>query len=145
MHAADHPSLLFGTKLLVSYGERQTIVGVTDWGPYAGDRDLDLSQAAAKEVRLNAVDAEEVDVRVVANSVGYGSTTSKSHEGKDREGGRHTGKRHAPARMSLSQNFGHVVYTILEVIDQLPPIILAIYSSFIEPFKKRGGRTGGCH
>ncbi len=59
--------------------------GVTDWGPYAGDRDLDLSQAA-KEVGLNAVDAEEVDVRVVASSVGYVSTTSKSHEGKDREG-----------------------------------------------------------
>ena len=94
---------------------------------------------------MNAVDAEEVDVRVVANSVGYGSTTSKSHEGKNREGGRHTGKRRAPARMSLYQNFGHVVHTILEVIDQLPPIILAIYSSFIEPSKKRGGWTGGCH
>ena len=77
MRAADHPSLLFGTKLLVSYGERQTIVGVTDWGPYAGDRDLDLSQASAKEVGLNAVGADEVDVRVVASSVGYGSITSK--------------------------------------------------------------------
>lgn len=84
-------------------------------------------------------------MRVVASSVGYGSTTSKSHEGKDRERGRHTRKRRAPARTSLSQNFGHVVHTILEVIDRLPPIILPRYSSFIEPPKKRGVRTGGCH
>ncbi len=144
MRAAAHPSLPFGTKLFVTYGERQTVVGVTDRGPYPGDRGLDLFQAA-KEVGLNAVDTEEVDVRVVASSVGYGSTTSKSHEGKDRERGRHTQKRRAPARTSLSQNFGCVVHTILEVIDQLPPIILAIFSSFIEPSKKRGGRTGGCH
>jgi rare lipoprotein A (peptidoglycan hydrolase) len=59
-------------------------VGVKDRGPYAGDRGLDLSQAA-KKVGLNAVGADEVDVRVVASSVGYGSTTSISHEGKDRE------------------------------------------------------------
>jgi hypothetical protein len=51
---------------------------------------MDLSQAA-KEVGLNAVGAEEVEVRVVASSVGYGRTTSKSHEGKDRERERHTG------------------------------------------------------
>ena len=68
-------------------------MGVTDRCPYAGDRGLDLFQAA-KEVGLNAVGADEVGVHVVASSVGYGSTTSKSHEsttsksyeGKDREG-----------------------------------------------------------
>ncbi|MBD0356650.1 MAG: hypothetical protein ICV57_05655 [Rubrobacter sp.] len=46
-------------------------------GPLRWRPGLDLSQAAAKEVGLNAVGAEEVDVRVVASSVGYGSTTSK--------------------------------------------------------------------
>ena len=54
--AATHPSLPFGTKLRVIYGERQTVMGVTDRGPYAGDRGLDLFQAA-KEVGLNAVGA----------------------------------------------------------------------------------------
>ena len=53
---AAHPSLPFGTKSFVTYGERQTVVGVTDRGPYAGDRGLDLFQAA-KEVGLNAVGA----------------------------------------------------------------------------------------
>ena len=64
--AAAHPSLPFGTQLLVTYGGRKTVVEVTDRGPYVGDRGLDLSKAAAEEVGLTAAGADSVDVQVLA-------------------------------------------------------------------------------
>lgn len=38
-----HKTLPFGTKLLVRNGEASAVFTVTDRGPYAGDRELDLS------------------------------------------------------------------------------------------------------
>ena len=48
-HTAAHPNLPFGTELLVTYGGRQAVVRVTDRGPYADGRSLDLSRAAAEK------------------------------------------------------------------------------------------------
>ena len=55
----------FGTKLLVSYGGYSTVVEVTDRGPYAGGRELDLSQVAADEIGLTYVGVDYVDVQVI--------------------------------------------------------------------------------
>ncbi len=65
---AAHRSLPFGTELLVRYGGRETVVKVTDRGPYVGGRSLDLSQAAAEEIGLIAAGADSVDVQVLAGS-----------------------------------------------------------------------------
>ena len=64
-HTAAHPSLPFGTELLVTYGGRQAVVRVTDRGPYADGRGLDLSRAAAEKIRLTGAGADTVDVRVL--------------------------------------------------------------------------------
>lgn len=56
MHAltAAHPTLPFGTRLLVTYGKtaRSATVTVTDRGPFVRGRQLDLSMAAANAVGL---------------------------------------------------------------------------------------------
>ena len=64
-HTAAHPNLPFGTELLVTYGGRQAVVRVTDRGPYADGRGLDLSQAAAEKVGLTVAGADMVDARVL--------------------------------------------------------------------------------
>jgi rare lipoprotein A len=64
-YTAAHPNLPMGTDLLVSYGGESVVVRVNDRGPYAGGRDLDLSQAAAEEIGLTAVGTDVVDVRVL--------------------------------------------------------------------------------
>jgi rare lipoprotein A (peptidoglycan hydrolase) len=64
-HTAAHPSLPFGTELLVTYGGRQAVVRVTDRGPYADGRGLDLSRAAAEKIGLTAAGADTVDVRML--------------------------------------------------------------------------------
>jgi peptidoglycan lytic transglycosylase len=73
-YTAAHRSLPFGTKLLVTYGQRQTVVRVTDRGPYVAGRDMDLSQAAAQEIGLTTAGADAVDVRVLNGSEGQGAT-----------------------------------------------------------------------
>lgn len=62
---AAHPTLPFGTRLLVTYGGEQVVVTVTDRGPFVGGRGLDLSQAAAEEIGLTAAGADVVDVQVL--------------------------------------------------------------------------------
>lgn len=79
-YTAAHRSLPFGTKLLVTYGDQQAVVRITDRGPYVEGRDIDLSQAAAEEIGLTAAGADAVDVRVLAGSAG-----SRSPE-KQRDG-----------------------------------------------------------
>ncbi len=72
-YTAAHRSLPFGTKLLVTYGQRQTVVRVTDRGPYVAGRDMDLSQAAAQEIGLTTAGADAVDVRVLNGSEDQGA------------------------------------------------------------------------
>ena len=62
---AAHPSLPFGTQLLVSYGGKRVIVTVNDRVPYSSDSDLDLSWAAAKAIGLIEVGTAVVDAVVV--------------------------------------------------------------------------------
>jgi rare lipoprotein A (peptidoglycan hydrolase) len=87
-YTAAHPSLPFGTELLVTYGGRQMVVKVADRGPFSGDRDLDLSQAAAEHIGLTATGTDAVDVRVLTNSdsqeysssSGYAYASRKEHD-----------------------------------------------------------------
>ena len=72
-YTAAHRSLPFGTKLLVTYGQRQTVVRVTDRGPFVAGRDIDLSQAAAQEIGLTTAGADAVDVRVLNGSEDQGA------------------------------------------------------------------------
>ena len=72
-YTAAHRSLPFGTKLLVTYGQRQTVVRVTDRGPFVAGRDIDLSQAAAQEIGLATAGADAVDVRVLNGSEDQGA------------------------------------------------------------------------
>lgn len=67
-YTAAHPNLPFGTELLVTYGEQQTVVRVTDRGPYAEGRGIDLSRAAAQDIGLTTAGADAVDVRVLDDS-----------------------------------------------------------------------------
>ena len=53
-----------GTELRVCYAAC-TVVRVNDLGPYAAGVDLDLSQAAAKEIGLIAAGTDVVDVQVL--------------------------------------------------------------------------------
>jgi rare lipoprotein A len=62
---AAHPSLPFGTKLLVSYGGKSVIVTINDRIPYESDSDLDLSWAAARAIGLTEVGTAAVEAGVV--------------------------------------------------------------------------------
>ena len=62
---AAHPSLRFGTKLLVSYGGSSVTVTVNDRLPYESDSDLDLSWAAARAIGLTEVGTALVDAKAV--------------------------------------------------------------------------------
>src|ERR671917_306698 len=51
-YTAAHKTMQFGSQLLVSYGGRSVQVTVNDRGPYVGQRNLDLSKGAAKDLGL---------------------------------------------------------------------------------------------
>jgi rare lipoprotein A (peptidoglycan hydrolase) len=59
---AAHKSLPFGTKLEVAYAGESVRVTVTDRRPHVVGRDLDLSLAAARQIRLT--EPGEAPVRV---------------------------------------------------------------------------------
>jgi rare lipoprotein A len=62
---AAHPSLPFGTRVRVTRmdGERRAVtVRINDRGPYADDRIIDLSEAAAR--RIGMIEEGVVEVRV---------------------------------------------------------------------------------
>lgn len=60
-YTAAHPTLPFGTLLQVCYADC-VVVRVNDRGPYAGGRDIDLSQGAAEAIGLTYVGTDYVDV-----------------------------------------------------------------------------------
>jgi rare lipoprotein A len=78
-YTAAHPSLPFGTELLVTYGDQQTVVRVTDRGPFVAGRGLDLSQAAAEKLGLTAAGADAVDMQVL----GASSAGNEAHPSND--------------------------------------------------------------
>ncbi len=51
-YTAAHKTLPLGTELVVTYRDRSVPVRVNDRGPYVANRELDLSQAAAREIGL---------------------------------------------------------------------------------------------
>ena len=51
-YTAAHRTMPLGTRLLVSYRGESVRVTVNDRGPYVAGHDLDLSLAAAREIRL---------------------------------------------------------------------------------------------
>jgi rare lipoprotein A len=61
-----HRTLAHETLLLVSYGDRQAVVMVTDRGPYVEGRDFDLSRAAAEYLGL-ALGTVTAEVLVVGD------------------------------------------------------------------------------
>jgi len=65
---AAHPSLPFGTKVLVSYGGKSVIVTINDRMPYESDSDLDLSWAAAQAIGLTEIGTAVVDAGVVVET-----------------------------------------------------------------------------
>src|SRR3954466_7539912 len=62
--AAAHPSLPFGTRVLVENlkNGRETTVVITDRGPFTGGRVIDLARAAAKQLAF--VDGGLAHVRI---------------------------------------------------------------------------------
>lgn len=67
---AAHPSLPFGTQVRVTNetnGE-EVIVRINDRGPYAGDREIDLSRQAAQEIGLIRSGVSHVTIEVLANA-----------------------------------------------------------------------------
>jgi rare lipoprotein A len=73
---AAHRTLPLGTRLIVSYGGRSVEVVVNDRGPYAGGRDLDLSQGAAEYLGLTQAGVDYVDYAPAGGSGGYGAGDS---------------------------------------------------------------------
>lgn len=69
-YTAASPDLAIGATLLVTRGDRRVIVRVNDRGPYAGDRDLDLSRAAAEELAIIDSGSAVVDTRLLPFSGG---------------------------------------------------------------------------
>jgi rare lipoprotein A len=61
-YTVAHKTLPLGTELEVSYGGNSVLVTVNDRGPLPGERDLDLSQAAAEELGLTGLGVDYVQV-----------------------------------------------------------------------------------
>lgn len=62
---AAHPTLPLGTKAEVKNEKtgKKVDVTITDRGPYAGDRDIDLSKAAAKKIGMAKDGAAPVEIK----------------------------------------------------------------------------------
>ncbi len=83
---AAHKTMPLGTELTVTYAGRSVDVVVNDRGPYAGGRDLDLSQGAAEYLGLTAAGVDWVDYEV-AGSGGYGGGNGYGGGGGNGYGG----------------------------------------------------------
>ena len=65
---AAHPSLAFGTLLHVCLGRHCVAVVVNDRGPFVRGRELDLSLAGAKALRITHIGVEGAGRRTAAAS-----------------------------------------------------------------------------
>jgi rare lipoprotein A len=66
---AAHQALPMGTDLIVSYGGKSVPVTVNDRGPYYGQRELDLSEGAAKALGFIKPGVDYVDVTCVNGGI----------------------------------------------------------------------------
>lgn len=87
---AAHPKLPFGTRVRVTRvgGERERAVTVriNDRGPYADDRIIDLSEAAAEKIGMIEDGVVEVRIEVLELPSGEQVTSSRAEESSS-EGG----------------------------------------------------------
>jgi len=77
-YTAAHKTLPLGTDLVVNYGGRSVQVTVNDRGPYVGGRELDLSQAAARDLGLTRVGVDYVEY-TYAGGRGYDTGYSANY------------------------------------------------------------------
>lgn len=85
---AAHPNLPFGTRVRVTRlnGGESVTVRINDRGPYADDRIIDLSEAAARKIGM--IDEGVVDVRLeVVSHPSDSRVTSSSRSGGDSNSG----------------------------------------------------------
>lgn len=77
---AAHRQLPLGTKVEVTNttNDSVAVVEITDRGPYAGDRIIDLSRAAAKELNFIQNGKTNVSLEVVKPAEGYSVSDSVS-------------------------------------------------------------------
>lgn len=82
---AAHPSLPFGTKVRVTrIGDEKSksvTVRINDRGPYADDRIIDVSEAAAQQLGMIEEGIVEVRLSVVERPAGRESTSDRSESG----------------------------------------------------------------
>src|SRR5918999_507465 len=131
-HTAAHPNLPFGTELLVTYGGRQALVRVTDRGPYADGRGLDLSQAAAEKVGLTVAGADTVDARVLGPTgypMGYDTGPAGYPTGYET---RFSSKK-SPRPSSSARNWG------VESLRERPH--LKVLGASFTPYSRSSSRT----
>ncbi len=58
---AAHKTLPLGSKVLVTRGDEEVEVTITDRGPFIPGRDIDLSRAAAAKLGINGVGAVDLE------------------------------------------------------------------------------------
>ncbi|MCQ2094933.1 MAG: septal ring lytic transglycosylase RlpA family protein [Bacteroidaceae bacterium] len=80
-YTCAHKSLPFGTKLKVTNNRngKSTIVEVTDRGPYAKGRIIDLSKAAAMELDMVKAGVANVTIEIINDSETETDNQSASH------------------------------------------------------------------
>jgi len=68
---AAHPELPLGSEVTVTNPDtgKSVEVEVNDRGPYVGDRDIDLSKAAAKELGITKEGVAEVEIEATKSQV----------------------------------------------------------------------------
>lgn len=66
-YTTAHKTLPFGTNLIVGYKGRSVPVRVNDRGPFTDGRELDLSQAAARDLGLIPVGVDYVNYDIVGS------------------------------------------------------------------------------
>ena len=73
---AAHKTLPFNTKVLVTSlrNNRSVVVRINDRGPFVGDRIIDLSEAAAKELDLKDQGVTSIRMQVVDLNSGIKAT-----------------------------------------------------------------------
>jgi len=80
---AAHPDLPFGTRVRVTRldgPEASVTVRINDRGPYAGDRIIDLSEAAARQIGMIEEGVVDVRVEVLDRPSGAKAETRRENE-----------------------------------------------------------------
>src|SRR5829696_7766107 len=77
-YTSSHKTLPLGTELEVSYGGKSVLVTVNDRGNLPGERELDLSHAAAEELGLTGPGVDNVQVDYPSGGTGNDTAGSEA-------------------------------------------------------------------